>query len=72
MMWITCIKIFHSFEVKQYLPPTGRLSYLVCGILLKKGLDRTQVFHILNIYFYIVYMKYGFSTSLSFKMIVSP
>ena len=44
MMWITSIKIFHSCEVKQYLPPTGRLSYLVWGILLKKGLDRTQVY----------------------------
>lgn len=43
-MWITCIKIFHSCEVKQDLPPTGRLSYLVCGILLKKGLDRTKVY----------------------------
>ena len=43
-MWITCIKIFHSCEVKQHLPPTGRLSYLVCGILLKKGLDRTKVY----------------------------
>lgn len=72
MMWITCINIFHSCEVKQHLPPTGRLCYLVCGILLKKGLDRTQVFHILNINFYIVCMKYGFSTSSSFKMIVNP
>ena len=44
MMWITCIKIFHSCEVKQHLPPTRRLSYLVWGILLKKGLDRTKVY----------------------------